>query len=73
MFLGGAGAHRGPLNHRWRGGWTLRGLSPEATEWATPDYAAGLRDSGLNYRFVLFSGLVVWAPDPEYNAQDSDI
>ena len=44
---GGAGVLRAFLDFRWKGGWTPRGLSLEASGLATPGCAAGLRDPGL--------------------------
>ena len=42
----GGGSTSGPLNPSLEGRLDPLGLSPEATGWVTPDYAAGLRDSG---------------------------
>ena len=64
------GSTPGPPNPTLEGRLDHSGLSPEAFGWVTPDYAAGLRDSG--YQNWLGRGWGRWwgsYSDPEYDAQ----
>ena len=59
----GAGGSLAHSSHRWRGGWILLDLSPEAFEWEHPTtrLVGVLRVSGFGLGFC---GVAVWAPDP---------
>ena len=46
LFLVRGGSTPGSLNLSLKGRLDPSGLSPEVTEWVTPDFAAGHRNSG---------------------------